>query len=157
MGCRVLKIFGFFLIGFCFASQAFAGGNINKSSGSSRALYDKAIKKEIADLSKLKSEIIKQQNRLKELIEEYKKAKADMQETITQVKNKNYKMVGFIYGNADPQVSAKSLSLMPVKDAAKILSEMPGRKAGKILSVMKPSYASKITQMMIKLGIKSVN
>lgn len=140
------------IIFFIASSVAYAGTAV-KHPVTRAGGYDKLVKKDIANLQKLKAEIIAEQNRLKTAIGDYKKAKADMEKTIKRIKNKNYKMIGMIYGNSDPQLSAKSLSLLPTNDAAKILAGMPGRKAGKILSVMKPSEASNITQKMIELGV----
>ncbi len=122
-------------------------------SNSSSYLYENQIKASISNLKSLKTKVMAEQNRLQTLIKKYNDARSAMEATAKQLENRNYKMIGSIYGNTDPQSSAKSLSLLSSVDAAKILSAMPGRKAGKILSVMKSSTASKITLEMIKLGV----
>ncbi len=130
-------------------------GKVTKptDSNSSSYLYENQIKTSISNLKNLKTKVMAEQNRLQTLIKKYNDARSAMEATAKQLENRNYKMIGSIYGNTDPQSSAKSLSLLSSVDAAKILSAMPGRKAGKILSVMKASTASKITLEMIKLGV----
>ncbi len=122
-------------------------------SNSSSYLYENQIKASISNLKSLKTKVMAEQNRLQTLIKKYNDARSAMEATAKQLENRNYKMIGSIYGNTDPQSSAKSLSLLSSVDAAEILSAMPGRKAGKILSVMKSSTASRITLEMIKLGV----
>ncbi len=123
------------------------------SSNSSSYLYENQIKASISNLKSLKTKVMAEQKRLQALIKKYNDARSAMEATAKQLENRNYKMIGSIYGNTDPQSSAKSLSLLSSVDAAKILSAMPGRKAGKILSVMGAATASRITLEMIKLGV----
>jgi len=150
------KIKGFIVVILLLLSQGVVNaGNIAKQTNlnSSSPSYENQIKESISDLNNLKTKVTEEQNRLKALIKRYNNAKLAMEAAAKQLKNRNYKMIGNIYGNTDPQSSANSLSMLSAIDAAKILSSMPGRKAGKILSVMKPDSASKITLEMIKLGI----